>query len=109
MTALAVALAITLSEPQLAVLLSGNTITVRVSAEKQATLSFHADGRVHASMPDGSTDEGSWSVTGSGYCISWVKGPKNSCTTVRWTPGKLELVDAKGAPRGAIVRIEPGV
>ena len=94
---------------QLALLLTGNTLHLAIGTDAKATIFFGPDGDVHALLPNGARDDGKWSLASSdAYCIDWNNGPKKSCTTVVWNPGKIELRDAAGKPRGVVTRIEPG-
>lgn len=92
----------------LQLLLTGNTLHLAVGSGT-AMLYFDPQGEVRALMPNGTHDSGAWSLKAPDtYCISWVKGPKDSCTTVNWAPGSIALADAQGKPRGMVMRIVPG-
>lgn len=98
-----------LDAARLELLLTGNTLHIQVAPERTAALYFAPDGSVHAVMPDGRADTGKWSLSAEGgYCISWEKGPKGSCTRVLWLPGEIRLIDAQGKPRGTIRQVSVG-
>lgn len=94
---------------QLELLLTGNTVHIRVSESAAALIYFGAQGNVRAKMPNGSFDTGVWSLKSTDtYCINWEKGPKNSCSTITWLPGEIRIRDAEGKPRGNVVKLTFG-
>ena len=98
-----------LDAARLEVLLTGNTLRIQVAPDRTAALYFAPDGSVRAVMPDGTADTGKWSLPSEGgYCISWEKGPKRSCSRVLWHPGEIRLIDAQGNLRGTITQITVG-
>lgn len=99
----------TLKPNQLELLLCGNTLHLAVGEDQSAILFYDASGQVRAILPDGSRDTGEWRQKSvDSYCIDWVRGPKNSCTTLHCTPGHIRLVGSDGKPRGRVTRIVPG-
>ncbi len=94
---------------QLELLVSGNTLHLQIGDTSQAAIYFGMQGNVRAKMGNGTFDTGKWSIKSADtYCITWEKGPKNSCSTVSWLPGEIRISDAEGKPRGKVLRVTIG-
>lgn len=108
---------ITLNGSQLEALLTGNTVYIDIPAGTPAggpdggvaPVRYGTDGSVAAALPNGAKLVGRYTINGEQYCVDWVNGPQNSCTTIVKSPIGMMMFDAnKKEPRGAVNRIVPG-
>ena len=104
-----------LAREQIDGLLTGNTAYVDIAAGGPAgpggtaPMYFGSDGRVAATLPNGTTLVGSWRLGHHGYCVDWDNGPRNSCTRLHRGNGIIAMVDAAdGSVRGQLTRLVPG-
>ena len=106
----------TLNKLQLDGLLTGNTVFIDLPAGGPggptggvAICYFGKGGRAHFKLPTGTTLVGPWFLEVDHYRADWDNGPKNSCTRLVKSDGKINVIDAtSGNLRGHITRIVPG-
>jgi hypothetical protein len=74
---------------------------------KTAFIHYETEKTAHMLLPDGTRYDGDWSLLDDGYRVEWTDGPTGSWK-LDHTPGAIDYVDATGAVRGRVSRIEFG-
>ncbi|CDX61170.1 conserved hypothetical protein [Mesorhizobium plurifarium] len=95
-----------LNRDALAIIMAGTTHVIDMGG-KNAFIYYETDDRAHMLLPDGKRYHGVWTLLDDGYEIEWTDGPTGSWK-LDHTPGAIDYVDATGAARGRISRIDFG-
>ena len=74
---------------------------------KSAFIHYETEEKAHMLLPDGTRYDGSWSLLDDGYRVEWNNGPTGSWK-LDHKPGAIDYVDATGAVRGRVSRIDFG-
>ena len=106
----------TLAKAQLDGLLTGNTLYIDLPPGGPggtnggvAACYYGADGRAAFKLPTGTTLVGPWQLLDDHYRCDWDNGPKNSCSRLVKSGGKIAIHDAaSGQRRADISKIVPG-
>jgi hypothetical protein len=95
-----------LSKETLAIIMAGTTHVIDMGG-KSAFIHYETGDRAHMLLPDGTRFHGQWSLFDDGYKVEWQGGPTGTWK-LDHTPGAIDYLDAKGAARGRISRIDFG-
>lgn len=90
----------------LAVIMIGTTHVIDMGG-KDAFIHYENENRAHMLLPDGTLFHGLWTLLDGGYKVEWKDGPTGSWK-LDHSPGAIDYVDANGAVRGRISRIDFG-
>jgi hypothetical protein len=72
---------------------------------KTAFIYYENAERAHMLLPDGTRFDGRWELLDAGYRVEWTNGP-TGVWSLAYGPGTIDYVDASGAARGRITRID---
>lgn len=95
-----------LKRDALAIIMAGATHVIDMGG-KTAFIHYETDDRAHMLLPDGTRYHGVWTLLDDGYRVEWTDGPTGSWK-LDHTPGAIDYLDATGAARGRISRIDFG-
>ena len=95
-----------LHKDTLRIIMVGATHVVDMGG-KSAFIHYETESTAHMLLPDGTRYDGSWSLLDDGYRVAWTNGPTGSWK-LDYTPGAIDYIDAAGASRGRISRIDFG-
>ena len=74
---------------------------------KSAFVYYETQDKAHMLLPDGTRFDGRWNLLDDGYRVEWTDGPTGAWQ-LHHQSGAIDYVDATGAVRGRISRIEFG-
>ncbi|RWK07476.1 hypothetical protein [Mesorhizobium sp.] len=95
-----------LNKDTLAIIMVGTTHVIDMGG-KSAFLHYENADSAHMLLPDGTRFHGVWTLLDDGYKVDWTDGPSGAWK-LHHTPGAIDYVDATGATRGRISRIDFG-
>ena len=95
-----------LNRDTLAIIMVGTTHVIDMGG-KNAFIHYETEDRAHKLLPDGTRFHGLWTLLDDGYKVEWKDGPAGAWK-LDHTPGAIDYVDATGASRGRISRIDFG-
>ena len=96
-----------LHKDTLRIIMVGATHVVDMGGGKTAFIHYETAKTAHMLLPDGTRYDGNWSLLDDGYSVEWANGPTGSWK-LDHNPGAIDYVDATGAVRGRVARIEFG-
>ena len=74
---------------------------------KSAFIYYETQDKAYMLLPDGTRFDGRWNLLDDGYRVEWTDGPTGAWQ-LHHQSGAIDYVDATGAVRGRISRIEFG-
>jgi hypothetical protein len=84
-------------------LLTGTTHMFTLGPGKAAVY-YETATRAHMRLPDGTVKHGDWTITPTGYHVSWEGGP-NADWQIAKVPGKLAYLNGEGVEIGHVTQI----
>ncbi|MEO5758137.1 MAG: hypothetical protein ABIQ51_14910 [Mesorhizobium sp.] len=95
-----------LNKETLAIIMAGTTHVIDMGG-KNAFIHYETGERAHMLLPDGTRFHGQWRLLDDGYKVEWQDGP-TGVWKLDHAPGAIDYVDATGAARGRVSRIDFG-
>ena len=95
-----------LNKDTLAIIMIGTTHVIDMGGES-AFIHYETAEKAHMLLPDGSRFHGQWALLDDGYKVEWADGPAGAWK-LDHRPGAIDYIDATGAVRGRISRIDFG-
>lgn len=97
-----------LTQETISVLLAGNTVVLRRTDGAEAPVFYDLDGTAYMRHFEHGDLSGPWKTTENGYTVEWNKGVGRMGWTLGYTPGEIAYLDADGAQRAKVLRVEAG-